>query len=80
MNYCTKCESYYQKAGTCNCFVEAKQQPATLDWTWTPWWVYPVYREPYWYTDQTISVPTYSDVKIICGNTIDIPSNNITDA
>ena len=22
MNYCTKCSSYYQKAGTCNCYAE----------------------------------------------------------
>ena len=21
MNYCTKCESYYQKPGSCNCYV-----------------------------------------------------------
>jgi hypothetical protein len=26
MNYCTKCESMYQKPGTCNCF--AATQPA----------------------------------------------------
>lgn len=31
MNYCTKCESFYQKAGTCNCF--AGTQPAQI----TPW-------------------------------------------
>lgn len=28
MNYCTKCESFYQKPGTCNCFAGTQGQPA----------------------------------------------------
>jgi hypothetical protein len=32
MNYCTKCESYYQKPGTCNCYAAPRveiTQPLT---------------------------------------------------
>lgn len=27
MNFCTKCASYYQQPGTCNCFAPPKVQP-----------------------------------------------------
>lgn len=49
MNYCTKCESFYQKPGTCNCFagtqpaITITPQPSTPTHPWpsyTPW-VYP---------------------------------------
>ena len=31
MNYCTKCESYYQKPRTCNCFAaQGESQPWTV--------------------------------------------------
>ena len=41
MNYCRKCQSDYEKPGTCNCFAP---QAATPQWSpfypnYTPWWV-----------------------------------------
>lgn len=27
MNFCTKCESYYQSPGTCNCFAVSQPRP-----------------------------------------------------
>jgi len=44
MNYCTKCESFYQKPGTCNCF--AGTQPAI---TITPQPYDPNSTAPHWH-------------------------------
>lgn len=44
MNFCTKCASYYQTPGTCNCYA------ATQPYRVQPW--YPTYPYPY--------TPTYT--------------------
>ncbi len=31
MNYCTKCDSYYRKPGTCNCFAGAQPYVVPLN-------------------------------------------------
>lgn len=43
MNFCTKCASYYQVAGTCNCFAQAQPLPF-IPWNQPvtpPWWIQP---------------------------------------
>ena len=43
MNYCTKCQSLYEKPGTCNCYavggvrVTYPTSPYQLDTTAAPW-------------------------------------------
>ena len=44
MNYCTRCGSLYQNAGTCNCY--ATQQPITPTPAIYP--IYPVYPVNPW--------------------------------
>ncbi len=40
MNYCTKCKSFYEKPGTCNCYAEQTAPVAPSPW------VYPTYPLP----------------------------------
>ena len=38
MNYCTKCQSYYGKPGTCNCYATVQPSPLPVQpWPVTPW-------------------------------------------
>lgn len=30
MNFCVRCQSYYQQPGTCNCFAPARDAPAAV--------------------------------------------------
>lgn len=54
MNYCHRCESNYEKPGTCNCYAEK----AVPDNTWIPAYpTYPVY--PIYPTHPTWPTPTY---------------------
>jgi len=66
MNYCHKCQSHYEKPGTCNCFAEKPaEQPAPV---YVPYPVYPIYPyypgtapvwEPYritWWSGETVAV------------------------
>jgi hypothetical protein len=44
MNYCRKCQSDYEKPGTCNCFAPQAAQPTPVFVPWTvtyPWWTVP---------------------------------------
>ena len=42
MNYCRKCQSDYEKPGTCNCFAPQAAQFVPNYWPWQP--LYPPYR------------------------------------
>lgn len=47
MNYCRKCQSDYEKPGTCNCFAPQQAAPA-YPWPYTPYIPYsPVWITPY---------------------------------
>jgi hypothetical protein len=47
MNHCRKCQSDYEKPGTCNCFAPAPQvvypQTPNIDVTGTVVWTHPVW-------------------------------------
>jgi len=58
MNFCTKCESYYQQPGTCNCFAAVKP------FLW-PFEVNPTPTVPGDYTGDPPPAPPY---KITCGS------------
>lgn len=63
MNYCHKCQSHYEKPGTCNCFAEkpAPQPVAPI----VPW--YPAYP---WYPWYPGTAPVYEPYRITwwCGD------------
>ncbi len=53
MNYCRKCQSDYEKPGTCNCFAEGTQGwiapttlPFNLIYPGTSPWTNPIYISP----------------------------------
>ena len=58
MNYCRKCQSDYEKPGTCNCFAPQKAAP-----NYVPWYPYPYYPWtpapylPYWSITPYIGTP-----------------------
>lgn len=72
MNYCTKCSSYYQTPGTCNCF--AATQPIRV----TPW--YPTYPYPTWvpYTPTTPTITWTADGNGIGGTSLGLKITNNT--
>ncbi len=45
MNYCRRCESDYEKPGTCNCYAEdtMKWKPRVVTYPGTSPWQYPIY-------------------------------------
>lgn len=74
MNYCRKCQSDYEKPGTCNCFAPQQATPAFVPyvpyypWTVTPyrpWWV-PTTLTPY--TGPTTTI-TWASTGQMEGNT-----------
>jgi hypothetical protein len=74
MNYCRKCQSDYEKPGTCNCFAPAAAA-APLPWTITPQPYYPPwpqYPQIWWGSCPTITTSGYSQT--VGGYTVDANS------
>ena len=47
MNHCRRCESDYEKPGTCNCFAEKQEPSPVFVPVWPqPWWAGPYYWGP----------------------------------
>ena len=73
MNYCHRCQSHYEKPGTCNCFAEKPAPepiqvtpPLTYPWVYPiyiPWKTYPDTWEPWritWGTGDPLPPPYYT--------------------
>jgi hypothetical protein len=50
MNYCTKCLSYYQKPGTCNCYAQPQPVVGPIQPTFAPYELSPPWRFDPWYS------------------------------
>ncbi len=75
MNYCRRCESDYEKPGTCNCFAEkqADNVPAPI-YQNPPFWVQPLYVPPTPYPDWTYYPYPFRQHETTCGDpTVSIP-------
>lgn len=70
MNYCTKCSSYYENPGTCNCYATPViAQPYTPSVPIYPWYpIYPSIPNP-WYT------PAYPYITVTTGTEFKIGNN-----
>lgn len=74
MNFCTKCASYYQTPGTCNCFAPPKVEVAP--YVPNPWpnvpspWIQPTTTPIPWY-------PPYPNTTITWGGTAVNPTGEV---
>lgn len=76
MNYCHKCQSHYEKPGTCNCFAEKPpEQPAPVYVPYPYYPVYPIYPAPWpaypyepfritWWSGDTMSISGGSETTV----------------
>lgn len=58
MNLCRRCNSEYDKPGTCNCYTESVPGVVIYPGTVVPIFVHPTYPVyPYWYGTVTVETP-----------------------
>ena len=72
MNYCTKCQSYYEKPRTCNCFAaQGESQPWTVPLSPYQGTFYPVWPQETTYRPSPYTYPftTCEGITISNGNT-----------